>query len=171
MGVGAGSLKILTSVLVHRLTRPLRGSVSCGSGWSVPCVSIQLTLSQARALRLEFRSVKECNSSVTLSSPTRTTLASTHHSSPPAASKSSARRVPRACTSWPDDVDASRPRRRNARITTRTSPKDDETRSRTTDGRARRDPALPAAPVVGGSVAVSGVVFSIVVRLELGRGA
>ena len=29
-----------------RVTRPLRGSVSCGSGWSVPCVSIQLTLSQ-----------------------------------------------------------------------------------------------------------------------------
>ena len=28
-----------------------------------------------------------------------------------------------------------------------------------------------AAPVVGGSVAVSGVVFSIVVRLELGRSA
>ena len=42
-GVGAGSLKILTGVLVHRVTRPLRGSVSCGSGWSVPCVSIQLT--------------------------------------------------------------------------------------------------------------------------------
>ena len=33
-------------LLVHRVTRPLRGSVSCGSGWSVPCVSIQLTLSQ-----------------------------------------------------------------------------------------------------------------------------
>ena len=32
--------------IVHRVTRPLRGSVSCGSGWSVPCVSIQLTLSQ-----------------------------------------------------------------------------------------------------------------------------
>ena len=32
MGVGAGSLKILTGVLVHRVTRPLRGSVSCGSG-------------------------------------------------------------------------------------------------------------------------------------------
>ena len=47
MGVGAGSLKILTGVLVHRVTRPLRGSVSCGSGWSVPCVSIQLTLSQS----------------------------------------------------------------------------------------------------------------------------
>jgi hypothetical protein len=31
---------------MHRATRPLRGSVSCGSGWSVPCVSIQLTLSQ-----------------------------------------------------------------------------------------------------------------------------
>ena len=45
-GVGAGSLKILAGVLVHRATRPLRGSVSCGSGWSVPCVSIQLTLSQ-----------------------------------------------------------------------------------------------------------------------------
>ena len=40
--MGAGSLKILTGVLVHRVTRPLRGSVSCGSGWSVPCVSIQL---------------------------------------------------------------------------------------------------------------------------------
>ena len=45
-GGGAGSLKILAGVLVHRATRPLRGSVSCGSGWSVPCVSIQLTLSQ-----------------------------------------------------------------------------------------------------------------------------
>ena len=45
-GGGAGSLKILTGVLVHRVTRPLRGSVSCGSGWSVPCVSIQLTLSR-----------------------------------------------------------------------------------------------------------------------------
>ena len=44
--MGAGSLKILTGVLVHRVARPLRGSVSCGSGWSVPCVSIQLTLSQ-----------------------------------------------------------------------------------------------------------------------------
>ena len=44
--MGAGSLKILTGVLGHRVTRPLRGSVSCGSGWSVPCVSIQLTLSQ-----------------------------------------------------------------------------------------------------------------------------
>ena len=31
MGVGAGSLKILTGVLVHRVTRPLRGSVSCGT--------------------------------------------------------------------------------------------------------------------------------------------
>ena len=31
-------------MLVHRVA--LRGSVSCGSGWSVPCVSIQLTLSQ-----------------------------------------------------------------------------------------------------------------------------
>ena len=41
-------MKILGGVLVHRATRPLRGSVSCGtcSGWSVPCVSIQLTLSQ-----------------------------------------------------------------------------------------------------------------------------
>ena len=29
-----------------RHKRPLRGSVSCGSGWSVPCLSIQLTLSQ-----------------------------------------------------------------------------------------------------------------------------
>ena len=48
--VGAGSLKILTGVLVHRVTRPLRGSVSCGSGWSVPCVSIQLTLSQTGIL-------------------------------------------------------------------------------------------------------------------------
>ena len=45
-GVGTGSLKILAGVLVHRATRPLRGSVSRGSGWSVPCVSIQLTLSQ-----------------------------------------------------------------------------------------------------------------------------
>ena len=35
--------RILTGVLVHRVTRPLRGSVSCGSGWSVPRVSIQLT--------------------------------------------------------------------------------------------------------------------------------
>ena len=32
LGVGAGSWKILTGVLVHRMTRPLRGSVSCGSG-------------------------------------------------------------------------------------------------------------------------------------------
>ena len=39
-------MQILTGVLVHRVTRPLRGSVSCGSGWSEPCVSIQLTLSQ-----------------------------------------------------------------------------------------------------------------------------
>ena len=31
---------------VYRGTRPLRGSVSCGSGWSLPCVSILLTLSQ-----------------------------------------------------------------------------------------------------------------------------
>ena len=38
--------KYLSGVLVHRVARPLRGSVSCGSGWSVPCVSIQLTLSQ-----------------------------------------------------------------------------------------------------------------------------
>ena len=35
------------SSFLHRVTRPLRGSVSCGSGCSVPCVSIQLTLSQA----------------------------------------------------------------------------------------------------------------------------
>ena len=41
-------MKIFTGVLVHRVARPLRGSVSCGSGWSVPCVSIQLTLSQTR---------------------------------------------------------------------------------------------------------------------------
>ena len=61
--MGAGSLKILTGVLeVHRVARPLRGSVSCGSGWSVPCVSIQLTLSQdiglssTLGLWLEFRS-------------------------------------------------------------------------------------------------------------------
>ena len=52
MGVGAGSLKILTGVLVHRVARPLRGSVSCGSGWSVPCVSIQLTLSQTIGMML-----------------------------------------------------------------------------------------------------------------------
>ena len=32
------------------VARPLRGSVSCGSGWSVPCVSIQLTLSQRRKI-------------------------------------------------------------------------------------------------------------------------
>ena len=42
-------MKILTGVLVHRVPRPLRGSVSWGSGWSVPCVSIQLTLSQSVA--------------------------------------------------------------------------------------------------------------------------
>ena len=35
-GVGAGSLKILAGVLVHRAARPLRGSVSCGRGWSIP---------------------------------------------------------------------------------------------------------------------------------------
>jgi hypothetical protein len=48
--VGAGSLKILAGVIVHRATRPLRGSVLRCSGWSVPvpCVSIQLTLSQLR---------------------------------------------------------------------------------------------------------------------------
>ena len=45
-------MKILTGVLVHRVTRPLRGSVSCGSGWSVPCVSIQLTLSQQTITRI-----------------------------------------------------------------------------------------------------------------------
>ena len=39
-------LSQFTGVLVHRVTRPLRGSVSCGTGWSVPCVSIQLTLAQ-----------------------------------------------------------------------------------------------------------------------------
>ena len=44
-GGGGGSLKIFTGVLVHRVARPLRGSVSCCTGWSVPCVSIQLTLS------------------------------------------------------------------------------------------------------------------------------
>ena len=37
---------VCLSVLVYRAKRPLRGSVSCGSGWSVPRVSIQLTLSQ-----------------------------------------------------------------------------------------------------------------------------
>ena len=42
----SGRRQQFTGVLVHRVTRPLRGSVSCGSGWSVPCVSIQLTLSQ-----------------------------------------------------------------------------------------------------------------------------
>ena len=31
VGVEAGSLKILAGVLVHRATRPLRGSVSCGT--------------------------------------------------------------------------------------------------------------------------------------------
>ena len=44
-------MKILTGVLVHRVTRPLRGSVSCGSGWSVPCVSIQLTPSKLSGVR------------------------------------------------------------------------------------------------------------------------
>ena len=34
-------------------SRPLRGSVSCGSGWSEPCVSIQLTLSQIFAWRVQ----------------------------------------------------------------------------------------------------------------------
>ena len=55
MGVGAGSLKILTGVLVHRVPRPLRGSVSWGSGWSVPCVSIQLTLSQQSRMHLRIK--------------------------------------------------------------------------------------------------------------------
>ena len=32
---GSGSLKILAGVLVHRAARPLRVSVSCGSGWPV----------------------------------------------------------------------------------------------------------------------------------------
>ena len=53
--LGSGNRKLrLTAVSqlakfspYHRVTRPLRGSVSCGSGWSVPCVSIQLTLSQS----------------------------------------------------------------------------------------------------------------------------
>ena len=36
--------RCVNGVLGHRVARPLRGSVSCGSGWSVPCVSIQLTL-------------------------------------------------------------------------------------------------------------------------------
>ena len=59
-GVGAGSLIILTGVLVHRVTRPLRGSVSCGSGWSVPCVSIQLTLSQTFRANFWSRDNAEC---------------------------------------------------------------------------------------------------------------
>ena len=39
------------AVVNLKVTRPLRGSVSCGSGWSVHvfCVSIQLTLSQVLA--------------------------------------------------------------------------------------------------------------------------
>ena len=45
------SLKNLLTFFLWKATlraaRPLRGSVSCGSGWSVPCVSIQLTLSQS----------------------------------------------------------------------------------------------------------------------------
>ena len=45
--MGAGSLIILTGVLVHRVTRPLRGSVSCGSGWSVPCVTTQDSLGRS----------------------------------------------------------------------------------------------------------------------------
>ena len=50
-GWGHTGLRRLESVesLFHFLflnERSLRGSVSCGSGWSVPCVSIQLTLSQ-----------------------------------------------------------------------------------------------------------------------------
>ena len=48
----SGSLKILTGVLVHRVTRPQRQSVFrvVVSGWSVPCMSIQLTLSQESGL-------------------------------------------------------------------------------------------------------------------------
>ena len=42
-------------VLVHRVTRPLRGSVSCGSGWSVPYVSIQLTLAQSASSLVQYR--------------------------------------------------------------------------------------------------------------------
>ena len=38
---------------IGKHSRPLRGSVSCGSGWSVPCVSIQLTLSQTFAWRVQ----------------------------------------------------------------------------------------------------------------------
>ena len=53
-------MKILTGVLVHRVTRPLRGSVSCGSGWSVPCVSIQLTLSQNIFGKLVFLKKLAC---------------------------------------------------------------------------------------------------------------
>ena len=37
---GGRSLKIPAGVLVHRATRPLRGSVSCGSGWSVHLVCV-----------------------------------------------------------------------------------------------------------------------------------
>ena len=39
-GGWGGSLKILDGVLVHRATRPLRGTVSCGSGWSVHLVCV-----------------------------------------------------------------------------------------------------------------------------------
>jgi hypothetical protein len=47
-------------VLVHRATRPLRGSVPCGSGWSVPCVSIpfMLILHQTFALPSNLSSAR-----------------------------------------------------------------------------------------------------------------
>jgi hypothetical protein len=52
----AGSDIASNSLVLVLLFRQLRGcehksdgSVSCGSGWSVPCVSIQLTLSQVIA--------------------------------------------------------------------------------------------------------------------------
>ena len=56
--MGAGSLKILTGVLFHRVARPLPWQCFVWyTGWSVPCVSIQLTLSQHFCCVAVFRVV------------------------------------------------------------------------------------------------------------------
>jgi hypothetical protein len=46
--------RLVLSADLFAMRGSVHGSVSCGSGWSVPCVSIQLTLSQmsVRALGL-----------------------------------------------------------------------------------------------------------------------
>ena len=49
--------KYTLACVVELTFSQMRGSVSCGSGWSVPCVSIQLTLSQMRTRYCMSRSV------------------------------------------------------------------------------------------------------------------